>query len=463
MAAPVYVGLTDKAFLRLHHGFGAPVISQTVTVLANQLTEDELRAMYTQLRSGPFMRRVRRPRVPFARSRWVLADTALPLCLERAAIDDGDALAWANDQAQYPLDPERGYGWRLSAVPTRSGGMVCSCVASHAIADGHAGLMAAIGLVQPELATTAGLDEVGRLRDDLKDGTSRGVAVVREVVSEARRAYRDPAHRKAIRQALARRAATPEPTPLGWREGSIIATFDAGQWQDLAAERGGSPNTLYLALVADLLRHCGSVGETAPLVLMTAVRILREQDQIDSNSFARVPIVVQREWLDQYDLAPLRAASKAGFGAVHGVGAGGISRPRNMPPELIDVLPEAVVERLADIPPITVGMCSNMGVLDPFVPTVMRNGAEPTMFVMRGVFQGIDTEQAGRQPIALATWLSEFDGKIQWVLESIKPEMAHTDEELGFLARLVAEAWGLKPLHVSSGGGSNSKTAREFS
>lgn len=461
--APVYVGLTDKAFLRLHHGHGAPVISQTVTVLANALTEDELRQMYAQLRSGPFMRRVRRPRVPFARWRWVLADTALPLTMEHAAIDDADALAWANDQAQYPLDPEQGHGWRLSAVPTRSGGMVCSCVASHAIADGHAGLMAAIGLVQPELAKTEGLDDVGRLRDDLKDGATRGIAVAREVVSEARRAYRDPAHRAAIRQAMSGRGPTHEPTPLGWREGSIIATFDAAQWKELAAQRGGSANTLYLALVADLLRHCGSVGETAPLVLMTAVRILREQDQIDSNSFARVPIMVQREWLDRFDLGPLRAASKAGFGAVHGVGSGGISRPRNMPPELVDVLPEAMVERLADIPPITVGMCSNMGVLDPFVPTVMRNGAQPTMFVMRGVFQGIDTEQADRQPIALATWLSEFDGKVQWVLESIKPEMAHTDEELGFLARLVAEAWGLKPLQVSSGGGSNSKTAREFS
>ncbi|MFE9582344.1 hypothetical protein ACFYO1_38615 [Nocardia sp. NPDC006044] len=461
--APVYVGLTDKAFLRLHHGYGAPVISQTVTIMANRLTDEQLSEMYAQLRSGPFMRRVRRPRVPFAKWRWVLADTALPLALERAAIDDAAALAWANDQAQYPLDPENGYGWRLSAVPTRSGGMVCSCVASHAIADGHAGLMAAIGLVQPELATTEGLDDVVRLRDELKDGLNRGIAVAREVVSEARRAYRDPLHRRAIRHALAKGEKAPEPPPLGWREGSVIATFDAAHWKELAAQRGGSPNTLYLALVADLLRHCGSVGETTPLVLMTAVRILREQAQIDSNSFARVPITVQREWLDRFDLAPLRAASKAGFGSVHGVGAGGISRPRNMPPELIDVLPEGVVERLVDTPPITVGMCSNMGVLDPFVPTVMRHGAEPTAFVMRGVFQGIDAEQAGRQPIALATWLSEFDGKIQWVLESLKPEMAHTDEELGFLARLIAEAWGLNPLRVSTGGGSTSKTAREFS
>ncbi|MFC9437636.1 hypothetical protein, partial [Nocardia sp. NPDC057030] len=319
--APVYVGLTDKAFLRLHHGYGAPVISQTVTIMANRLTDDQLSEMYAQLRSGPFMRRVRRPRVPFARWRWVLADTALPLALERAAIDDAAALAWANDQAQYPLDPENGYGWRLSAVPTRSGGMVCSCVASHAIADGHAGLMAAIGLVQPELATTAGLDDAVRLRDELKDGVSRGIAVAREVVSEARRAYRDPAHRTAIRRALAKGDAAPESPPLGWREGSVLATFDAAHWKDLAAQRGGSPNTLYLALVADLLRHCGSIGETTPLVLMTAVRILREQDQIDSNSFARVPIVVQREWLDRFDLAPLRAASKAGFGSVHGVGS----------------------------------------------------------------------------------------------------------------------------------------------
>ncbi|WP_194834223.1 hypothetical protein [Nocardia sp. XZ_19_369] len=461
--APVYVGLTDKAFLRLHHGYGAPVISQTVTVLANRLTEDELGEMYAQLRSGPFMRRVRRPRVPFARWRWVLADTALPLHLEHAAIDDADALAWASDEAQYPLDPERGYGWRLSAVPTRSGGMVLSCIASHAIADGHAGLMAAIGLVQPELATTEGLTDAVTFRDDLKDGTRRGITVAREVVSEARRARRDPSHRKAIRRALSGRCSTQPSAPLGWHEGSVIATFDAARWKDLAAQRGGTANTLYLALVADLLRHCGLIGETGPLVLMTAVRILREQDQIDSNSFARVPIVVQREWLDQFDLAPLRAASKAGFGSVRGVGAGGISRPRNMPPDLVDVLPEGVVERLVDTPPITVGMCSNMGVLDPFVPTVVRHGAAPTMFVMRGVFQGIDTAQAGRQPIALATWLSEFDGKIQWVLESIKPEMAHTDEELGFLARLVAESWGLDPLHVSSGGGSTSKTAREFS
>ncbi|WP_069165052.1 hypothetical protein [Nocardia altamirensis] len=460
---PVYVGLTDKAFLRLHHGYGAPVISQTVTVLHHRLTDEQLTSMYEALRAGPFQRRVHRPGVPFARWRWVLAEDALPLSLEHAAIDDADALAWANDQAQYPLDPERGYGWRLSAVPTRSGGMVCSAVASHAIADGHAGLMAAIGLVQPELATTEGLVETVQLRTELKEGVQRGMAVAREVVSEARRAVKDPAHRAAVRTALTGHRAKHASAPLGWREGSVIATFDAAQWKNLAAQRGGSTNTLYLALVADLMRHCTLVGENGPLVLLTAVRRLREENQIDSNSFARVPIVVQREWLDRFDLAPLRVASKASFEAVHEVGSGGISRPRNMPPELIDVLPDGVVERLVDTPPITVGMCSNMGVLDPFVPTAMRHGAEPTAFVMRGVFQGIDTPQAAQQPIALATWLSEFDGKIQWVLESIKPEMAHSDDELGFLARIIAEAWGLKPLTVLNGGGSVTKVAREFS
>ncbi|ASF09876.1 hypothetical protein NBRGN_045_00860 [Nocardia brasiliensis NBRC 14402] len=461
--SPVYVGLTDKAFLRFHHGHGVPVISQTVVVLANRLTEDQLRSMYEILCAGPSMRRVHRPAVPFARWRWVPADAALPLSLDHAAIDECDMLAWANTQAHYPLDPENGYGWRMSAVPTRSGGMVWSVIASHAIADGHAGLMAIAGLVHPELATTASLGAVIDHRGDLLDGLRRSIAVARGVTAEVRRMARDPQHRAAVRRALTARESAPAGEPLGWREGSVVVTFDAAQWNARAAQRGGSPNTLYLAMVADLLRHCALVGPDGALVLLTAVRILREQDQADSNSFARVPIVVDPAWLDRGDLAPLRLASKAAFANAHDVGSGAISRPRNMPVELIDVLPEGVVERLAETAPITVGMCSNMGVVDSFVPTAMRHGANPSMFMMRGVFQGIDAPRADRQPIALATWFSQFDGKIQWVLESLKPEMAHSDEELVFLARLVAESWDLKPLHVISGDGSTRTTHRKFS
>lgn len=461
--SPVYVGLTDKAFLRFHHGHGVPVISQTIAVLEHRLSDEQLRSMYEILCAGAGARRVYRPAVPFARWRWVPAQDALPLSVDLAAIDEGDVLAWANTQAQYPLDPENGYGWRMSAVPTRSGGMVWSVIASHAIADGHAGLMAMAALVHPELASAAALGAVIDRRGDLRDGLRRSVAVARGVATEARRMVRDPAHRTAVRRALTAREPVPAGEPLGWREGSVAVTFDAVQWNTRAAQRGGSPNTLYLALVADLLRHCSLVGPDGALVLLTAVRILREQDQADSNSFARVPIVVDPAWLDSGDLAPLRMASKAAFANVHDVGSGSISRPRNMPAELIDVLPDGLVERLAEPSPITVGMCSNMGVVDSFVPTAMRQGANPSMFMMRGVFQGIDAPRADRQPIALATWFSQFDGKIQWVLESLKPEMAHSDEELVFLARLIAESWDLEPLHVTSGDGNRRTTYRKFS
>lgn len=448
-AAPVYVNLTDKAFLRLHHGYGMPVVTQTLTILRTRLTVDQLNSMHALLRSGPLTRRVHRSFVPFARARWLPADTALPLYLAPDPIADADALTWANEQAQYRLDPDAGYGWRLSAAPTRSGGMVVCLTKSHAVADGHAGLLAEAGLVDPALATQHGLDAEVGLRDELADGARRGITVARQAITEVRRAARDPKHREAVRAALFAREPEPEPDPRGWREQSVVVTFDAAQWLSAADRDGGTANTLYLALTADLLRRCPLVDNIPP-VLTPAVRILREHDQHDANSFTRVPIVVQREWLDSHDLTSLRAASKAAFAAVATVGSGVLSRPRQLPPDLVDVLPEGVVHRLLEKVPVTVGMCSNMGNLDAFIAPQLRAHA-PSLHMKRAVVQGIDAPRAAAQPVALATWLSEADGKIHWALESLKPEMAHTAAELADLATDIAASWGLRPLHTYVG------------
>ncbi|MCM6773589.1 hypothetical protein NDR87_08915 [Nocardia sp. CDC159] len=451
MSTPLYVSLTDKAFLRLHHGYGAPVISQALLVLDEPLPEQEVRNSYELLRAGPLARRVRHPAVPLARARWVPTDTAYPLDIQHAAVDEADIVAWGNDQAQFRLDPEAGYGWRLSVAPTRTGGMVISFIASHAVVDGHSGLLAAAVLIHPELATKNDLDGEVRLREDLVDGMRRGVTVARQAWSEARRAVRDPRHRAALRAALRRPASLPERGGAGWEERSAVLTFDAAQWNSVAARYGGTSNTLYLALAAEMLRHCSLVDVDTPLVLMTAVRMLREQHQLDSNSFSRVPIPVQREWLDNRDLTALRRASKAAFGATAPVGSGATSRPRRMPPDLIDVLPDGVVHRLAEPTPLTVGMCSNMGVLDPFLASGV--GTRTSMFAVRAVFQGLDVEQAARQPIALATWLSEYRGKVQWVLEGLKPEMARSDRALSLLAGRIADSWGLTPVDIHTSGG----------
>ncbi|MEV6554307.1 hypothetical protein AB0M22_01210 [Nocardia sp. NPDC051756] len=446
---PVYVNLTDKAFLRLHHGYGMPVVTQTLTVLGRRPGDDQLAEMHALLKSGPLARRVRRSVVPFARARWVPADDALPLDVAPEPIDAADALTWANEQAQYRLDPDGGFGWRLSAVPTHSGGMVVCLTKSHAVADGHAGLMAEAGLVDPALATNAGLDAEIGMWEELSDGYRRGIDIARQAFTEMRRAARDPLHRAAVRTALFSRPPEPMPDPKGWHEQSAVVTFDAAQWKSAAERDGGTTNTLYLALTADLLRRCPLIDNIPP-VLTPAVRILRERDQPDSNSFTRVPIVVQREWLDAHDLVALRAVSKAAFAAVATVGSGVLSQPRQMPPDLLDVLPDGVVHRLLETVPITVGMCSNMGVLDSFIaPQLAR--FEPSLHLKRAVVQGIDVPRTARQPVALATWLSESGGKIHWALESLKPEMSHTAAELADLAKKVARSWGLHPLHIYTG------------
>ncbi|WP_228819042.1 hypothetical protein [Nocardia transvalensis] len=462
MSAPVYVNLTDKGFLRLHRGNGTPVIGQILAVLDHRLTDEQLISMYRLRTAGSSMRRVYRPIVPFARWRWVPTDTALPLTVERAAIDEVDVLAWANEQAQFPLDPAGGYGWRLSAVPLRSGGMAVSIIADHAIADGHAGLMGLTGMVDPEFATKDGLGKVVDLRGDLADGMRRSVLVARQAASELRRAARDPQHRAAIGRALLTREPVVEPEPMGWRETSVVVSIDAQHWKQVAARHGGTSNTLYLALAADTLRRCSLIGPDTPLVLATAVRLLREHNQHDSNSFSRVPVPVQREWLDRRELDPIRRMSKAAFANANEVGSGAVSRPRNMPPDLIDVLPAGVVDRLVEPPPITIGMCSNMGVLDPFVPKDMRANGGPSLFVARGAFQKLDTRRAARQPIALASWYSEYGGRVQWVLEGLKPEMAQSDSELAALARDIAESWGLQPLRIHTGGANAAVASKEM-
>ncbi|WP_069162217.1 hypothetical protein [Nocardia altamirensis] len=447
-AAPVYVNLTDKAFLRLHHGYGLPVITQTLTFVERRLSDAQLNAMYTLLKAGPLTRRVRRPAVPFARARWVPTDSALPLSVESDPIPDADAMAWANRQAQFPLDPDAGYGWRLSAVPTSSGGMIVCLSKSHAVADGHAGLMAEAGLVDPERATKGALATAVGFRDELADGMHRATTIAKQAFSEMRRANQDPLHRKAVVTALTTREPKTAQGSAEWQEQSAVLTFDAAQWRAIAARDGGTANTLYLALTADLLRNCPLIDGIPP-VLTPAVRILREHNQSDANSFTRVPVVVQRDWLDNHDLTALRAASKGAFAAADTVGGGVLSRPRKMPPDLIDFLPEGVVHRLLETPPITIGMCSNMGVLDDFIAPELREST-PLLHMKRAVVQGLDLPTAVKQPVALATWLSEAGERIHWNLESLKPEMSRSATELANQATKVAASWGLHPLRIDT-------------
>src|SRR6185437_9219090 len=85
--------------------------------------------------AGAVSRRIERSPLPFGRHRWVWPCDQPELEIA-ATRPRGEFDAWVDEQANTPLDPERGPGWHLAVLPFTDGGAGVSLVTSHCLIDG---------------------------------------------------------------------------------------------------------------------------------------------------------------------------------------------------------------------------------------------------------------------------------------------------------------------------------------
>ncbi|MFC7025042.1 hypothetical protein ACFQHV_18025, partial [Promicromonospora thailandica] len=152
----------------------------------------------------------------------------------------------------------------------------------------------------------------------------------------------------------AAQAAPPPRDPGTWRAPVLHVELPSERVAEAAAERGGTPNTWFVAFLARLVHATGRFpGEPVPVALPVATRA-PDDPRANSTKIARVTIPA--DVLDARDLGWVRSAAKEAYAAVGQAEPGAAP----VPLELVQMLPDTVVSRLPQ-PPVAAALASNLG------------------------------------------------------------------------------------------------------
>ncbi|RMI28147.1 hypothetical protein [Nocardia stercoris] len=421
------LGVVDEIFLRTHRGMGTPIALQGIWRTAAPVEPELLRAVHAALRTGPLGRRVVRARVPGARPFWRVNHRAHPLRLADEPV--ADLLTWADGQGD-GLDPETGPGWRLSVATLADGSGAVALTCSHVLADGR-GLIHAIDLalrrVREPLGERAvpgtigpdGSSALGRVpRSDWADAVRQWRLVLGGTSRALRRGLPAPPAAVAARSAA---AAGPEFVPPG-----AVLRISAPDWDTAAAAHGGTPNSLFVRAVADMLWDSGFSESTMAVSLPVDTR---DEPRID-NDLAMTDIVLTRADTP----ATIREKCRAAY-------EHRMTSPGGLPEEILQVIPDRLAHRLSrgagerDI------LCSNLGTLPDTLAALGPHGC--TGVAARAIHPGLRVAALPRT--RLSAYLSRLGDTYSLALVGLDPEHTATPaalRELGLatLARLGLDA-----------------------
>ncbi|WP_406692576.1 hypothetical protein REH65_12655 [Saccharopolyspora sp. ID03-671] len=396
----------DDLFLRSERVLGIPVTNQSVWRFDRALDTAELDELAHRLGTGRLGRRVVRGAVPGARARWVPSEAVPPVAVRTEPVED--VLTWADAEAEKRLDPVRGPGWRLACAPTAAGGSVLSLVVSHVVGDGGVHVNAVVEAVRGVRAGRPAPTPV-RWWDDVRDAGGQLLRAGRGVLRAARAPKGAPLPPGTQTSRTRERAGDETPA----RPPCAVFDCDAEAWDVAAAARGGSANTLFIAVLTEILLASGRVSPDAPIKVSLPVSTRREDDD-RSNATTGVSLAVTPAGGRVTDLAAIRAASKRAFASA------AEESPTRLLEPLVQLLPDAVVARTAENSPVPLCLCSNLGELP-------REFAAPTGFpatsvMMRSLTGGTSPALLRARGGGLTAWLTRTGGTLTLAVLALDPD-----------------------------------------
>lgn len=414
--------VVDEMFLRGHHGYGTPVVMQGLWRGAD-IDPSDLDRVHDSLRRGALSRTVIRPRIPGARPRWRPGAAVWPIEWSPAPLPRDGIVAWADAVATRPVDPEAGAGWRLAAARVDGGGTVLSLLCSHVLADARGLATVLAGAMSGREPTPPAAGPSHPLRADVADAarmlTTVGVRTARAVAGLALHpSRRDELRSAPVRefgdQGNQRRAQVPE---------ALVLDIDAAHWDAAAARAGGTANSLLVAVAARI-----AATDDTPLCVAVPVD-RRTSAQSASNAVDMAEVAVGRD----DSPAAVRARLRDAYSRPP------MSSPAGFPPELLQVVPDAVAYRLAPDPGERDVLCSNIGT----VPDTLGSlgGARADAIATRAVHPGITAEQLASSRNRLSAFLCRLGDRYTLALVSKDAGLrARTDAALTTLG-VTARYW----------------------
>jgi hypothetical protein len=356
---------------------GHPPCVGVVRRFREQVSDEALAAYAAKLTANQdgFGRRVVAARIPGARARWHPANSLPFVRVEREPLATPQLAALLDDEISTQPDPSRDAGWRLAALTDSEGGSVVVTWLHHAYGDGrnileHGFAPVADDHVPVPHTPVRAIHELGDLVTRVREGVLGSARLGREA---ALLGWRTP-HSDMARLFPAVAALRARDSGIGTRSHRRIvalARVDSQSWKRAAAARGGSGNTLLIAVLANLLRLArGSRGEThkTPLRLLLPVDTRGRPSSGPGRSIAASTNAAATSIVDLPGGAPtygrldeIRAATHHAL--LRANEASHARRPR--PSGIIDamqLLPDAITHRVASrVQAHADGVVSNVG------------------------------------------------------------------------------------------------------
>ncbi|MCP2196191.1 hypothetical protein LX14_003932 [Williamsia deligens] len=443
----------DETFMTVEAVAGVETPIQMGWVFAHDPGEAAVDVVHARLAAGPVNRAVRRTRVPFARHRWVPCDHVDVARHDREPVAAGAVSQWFTDHLEStPVRPTAGRSWHVASAPTTDGGRVVSVLASHVVCDGS-GLRAAVLGTTPAAAadppTTRVVDE---LLDDLRDAVAQVRSALRSIlvmlrltVAGGRRDRSDadngapavvdvgPTHRRTVPTPVAANG-VPEEPPVR----HVLVTLDSAQVAARAADRGGTPNSLFCALLGGVAQRA-HIPESDTTAICIAVDRREGDHDGRANASGGVWIRVRGALDGPVDLSGIRARTKSALTTYSAHGAD--ASADNVQP-IVRLLPARLVLLLMRLIPSPHTTVSNLGDVgeDLLRMGEQRAHVQFTRAAVRGL--GADARRRLCRPGLLA-WLTVHGEHATLAVCGVDPDRFGGDGVLRSLVVDELDAWGL--------------------
>ncbi|MGN7132066.1 hypothetical protein ACTHQY_02210 [Rhodococcoides corynebacterioides] len=432
-------------------GWTAPI--QFAWVLRDDPGHDAVVDWATALAHGGFGRRIVRTRVPVARDRWVRSDRPPTVYAEPTVVDEDAVGAWLDRRLRdVELDPAAGRGFTVEYAHTRSGRVVLTLLVSHMIADGHAvhdALRDARRSVENRLGSVRGLPTASEVsgwsgvRGDLADAASQVPAIVRATAVIARAGVRAVLGRSAAAAPVSDApegvgAAVDRPAPPQRDADTTLAVVDIPreQWEARAAALGGTPNSLFTAVLTSVLRGTGHVMPPGGTRVCIAVDTRSDGDD-RANASGGVWIRLAGPVGPDTGLATIRRSSKEAFARYAVTDDAVVDHLQ----AIARLLPDVVLGRLMKAIPGPDVTVSNLGAApgDSMAPL----GAPAERFAIRAVMQGRSAADRRAQGPALAAWSVQYADTVTVTVFGIHPDLVGDTAGLRNTLSSELTRWGL--------------------
>lgn len=438
----------DETFMLVEALAGVETPIQMGWVFADDPGASAVEEIHARLTASPVHRRIAVTRVPFARHRWVPAGPPAPLRVDTDPVAPEHVSRWFADHLDgTSVRPTQGRSWHVATAPTVDGGRVVSVLASHVVCDGS-GLRRAL-LAGPGVGPASPAGPTGRIRDDLRDAGGQLFAAVRAVsrlvaagVSSVR-ARPDRVDGGPVVVDLDRPSPAPSlpGSPPGHGDPPVqhlLVTLDAGAFAARAAERGGTVNTLFCALVGGVAQRAGIPHDDTTAICL-AVNRRSGDDDARANASGGVWVRTRGGLDGPVDLGGMRAQTRRALSEY--ADRGEEMSADNVQP-VVRLLPSRVVLALMGLIPSPHTTVSNLGAVE---PELLRMGGQTAhVQFTRAAVRGMSADDRRRRcRPGLLAWLTVHGDAATMAVCGVDPDRFGAPGALRHHVEAELEAWGL--------------------